>query len=162
MLPFVPGASRKVLNAVEGATDIGRAVNKTWGKLHSLGNGVWESISSGLRYGPDPRFPNRVQHVLNHASDIPTRAGMHGVFDTGRDALTTIDQAWEGMQQGYLDFTSRTVGNRTTYIIDTGGRIGYVGGQGGAVLGNPAAQHLLLVVDNGKDVVTAYPYIPTP
>jgi len=46
------------------------------------------------------------------------------------------------------------------YTIDMGWRIGYVGGRLGAAAGNPAASHIRLIIENGTDVITAYPIIP--
>jgi hypothetical protein len=38
-----------------------------------------------------------------------------------------------------------------------GRRVGWVGGQGGSVMGNPGVNNVLLVVRNGNQVVTAFP-----
>jgi hypothetical protein len=46
------------------------------------------------------------------------------------------------------------------YTIDMGRRVGYVGGRAGAAAGNPAANHIQLVVENGNQVISAYPIIP--
>jgi hypothetical protein len=101
-----------------------------------------------------------VQHVLRHAEDIPSRPGPlpHGVFDAGRSGtLRVIDEAWAIAQRGGPGVTVIQEGNRTVYIIDMGRRVGYIGGQGGADMGNPAAYRIKLVIENGNQVVTAYP-----
>jgi ABC-type lipoprotein release transport system permease subunit len=53
-------------------------------------------------------------------------------------------------------------GSRTVYTVYMGEQIGYVGGQVGAALGNPVAYHLQLVIEGANEVITAFPYIPTP
>jgi hypothetical protein len=130
------------------------------GKLTAEGNTYWRS-SSGLRYGPDPRFGNRIQHVLRHSVDDTSRAGLHGVFDAGKKGtLNVIDEAWNIAKQGGPGVSVVTQGSRTVYTIDIGRRIGYVGGQVGASLGNPAAHHIQLVIKGVDDVITAFPIIP--
>jgi hypothetical protein len=109
------------------------------GILRSAGNGTWVS-RGGLRYGADPNFGNRVRHLLNHASDIPTRPGRHGVFDAGRrGVLGVVDEAWAIAQRGGSGVSVSTQGARTVYTVDMGRRVGFVGGQAGAAAGNPAA-----------------------
>jgi len=130
------------------------------GRLTPEGDGVWRS-AGGLRYGPDPRYGNRVQHVLRHAEDDATRAVEHGVFDAGRaGTLGVIDEAWAIAQRGGPGVASVVRGNRVEYTIDMGRRIGYVGGRSGAAAGHPAASHIRLIIANGTDVITAYPIIP--
>jgi RHS repeat-associated protein len=130
------------------------------GRLTPEGGGVWRS-AGGLRYGPDPRYGNRVQHVLRHAEDDATRAVEHGVFDAGRaGTLGVIDEAWAIAQRGGPGVASVVRGNRVEYTIDMGRRIGYVGGRSGAAAGHPAASHIRLIIANGTDVITAYPIIP--
>lgn len=46
------------------------------------------------------------------------------------------------------------------YEIDMGRRVGYVGGQAGAAAGNPAANFIRLIIENGNEVVTAFPFRP--
>jgi RHS repeat-associated protein len=130
------------------------------GRLTAEGGGVWRS-SGGLRYGPDARYGNRVRHVLRHAVDDATRAVEHGVFDAGRvGMLGVIDEAWSIAQGGGARVTAVVRGSRVEYTVDMGRRIGYIGGRPGAAAGNPAARHIRLVIENGSDVVTAYPVIP--
>jgi hypothetical protein len=37
-------------------------------------------------------------------------------------------------------------------------RIGFVGGAPGAAAGHPEATYLAIIVENGRDIVTAYPF----
>jgi hypothetical protein len=103
----------------------------------------------------------RTEHVLNHAADIPGRPGAHGVFDAGREgAFAVVDEAWAMAQRGGPNVTVVPQGNRIQYTVDMGQRVGYVGGAGGATAGNPAANHVRIIVQNGNEVVTAFPLIP--
>ncbi len=130
------------------------------GVLRSAGSRVWQS-RAGLRYGADPNFGNRVRHVLNHAADIPSRSGAHGVLDAGRrGALGVVDEAWQIAQRGGSGVSVSTQGTRTVYTVDMGRRVGFVGGRAGAAAGNPAASHLRLVVQGGRDIITAFPVVP--
>lgn len=48
----------------------------------------------GLQYGADPKFGNRVDHVLDHTAPNPKKP-VHSVFNAqGDDALDLVDQAW--------------------------------------------------------------------
>jgi len=126
-------------------------------RLRYLGNETWES-PLGLQYGPDAQYGNRIQHVLRHAEDQPLRVGEHGVFDVGRQGVVGIvDEAWSIAQQGGPNVTVSTVGNKSVYTVDMGRRVGWVGGQSGSSLGNPAVNNIQLVIRNGNQVITAYP-----
>ena len=82
--------------------------------------GVWES-TAGLRYGPGSAQGNRVLHVLEHAADIPTRAGAHGVFAGGRSGtLASIDEAYLLGQAGGPGVTVAHQGARTVYTVNMG------------------------------------------
>jgi hypothetical protein len=134
---------------------------------NSGGIKTWES-PAGLKYGPDPspNFGNRIQHVLNHAKDIPNRPGKHGVFDGREEALHLTDEAWRKVLSGDSNVI-RTVnparGNvpaRDVYLVPMNKRTGYVGGQWGNANGLPEATHLRLVIENGRNVVSSFPVIP--
>jgi len=91
--------------AVNQAVAAARAAARL-GTLTAEGGGVWWS-SGGLRYGPDRRYGNRVQHVSRHAEADATRAVEHGVFDAGRAGmLGFIDEAWAIAQRGGPGVTS--------------------------------------------------------
>lgn len=63
-------------------------------------------------------------------------------------------------RQGGPGVTSVVQGNRTVHTTNMGRRVGYVGGQAGAALRNPGASHTKLVVENGNQVITAFPTVP--
>ncbi len=85
------------------------------------------------------------------------------MFDAGRKgALGIVDEAWEIAQAGGSRVVVEQQGVRTVYTVDMGRRVGFVGGQVGAAAGNPAASHVRLVIENMRDVITAFPIKPRP
>jgi hypothetical protein len=143
----------------EGAFGSGLSAAGATGRLRALGGGAWES-AAGLRYGPGSAQGNRVLHVLEHAADIPGRASPHGVFAGGRGSVIgTIDETYCLARAGGSRVSVAQQGVRTVYTVDMGRSVGFVGGQTGAALGNPAASHIRLVLE-GTDVITAFPVIP--
>ena len=68
-----------------------------------------------------------------------------------------IDEAWSITQKGGSNVTVTTVGAKSVYTVDMGRRVGWVGGQTGAALGNPAVNNIQLVTRSGNQVITAYP-----
>lgn len=99
----------------------------------------------------------RIDHVLYHAKDDPLRLGNHGVFDGGSDSvLAVIDEAYIRAQTPGPHVTVKVEGNRTVYDVDMERRIGFVGGQGGAKIGNPEVTRIRLVL-KGNEVITACP-----
>ena len=126
-------------------------------KLKKLGKETWLS-PAGLRYhGRDPAGLTRVEHIERHVKDEPSRAGSHGVFDGGSDvAFAVIDEAWKTAQQRKL--RPAREGDRSTYTVSMGRRIGYLGGRTGAARRNPPLTRVFIVFKTGtKDIVTAFP-----
>jgi hypothetical protein len=109
------------------------------------------------------RSEHRIDHVLRHGKDDPSRP-VHGVFTGDRDLiLAVIDEAWQLAQKGKPPkVVVEDEGDRTVYVIDLGRKIGFMGGQAGKRRNFPACRHVQLVVegDDGNEVVTAYPTIP--
>ena len=114
---------------------------------------------AGLVYG-ESHGEHRVDHVLKHAKDGPSRP-VHSVFDGDRDSiLRLIDEAYGLIKSGSnrvktiadpeLDF-------RAKYMVDMKRKIGYLGGKRGKRENYPPRTRLSLVLDNKKFVVTAYP-----
>lgn len=126
-------------------------------KLTPLGNDGWMS-PAGLKYvGRDGEGLSRKAHVLRHARDIPDRDGPHGVFDGGEElAFAWVDAAWQQIQQKKLK--PRNEGDRQTYTVSMGRRVGYLGGSVGNRKGKPPLTKIFLVIrTNTKEVVTAFP-----
>ena len=130
-------------------------------------NKVWDSAVTGLRYGPDKNYGNRVKHVLRHAEDQPNRKGKHGVFDAGpKGFLKVVDEGWLLKQSDPSSILKHTTGvspitggPREVFVIEMGRRIGFEGGKAGAQAGLPTATKLRLIIDDGKDVLSAFPTV---
>lgn len=125
--------------------------------LKELGNNVWLS-PAGLRYaGLDPAGLTRVEHVERHCRDIPDRDGPHGVFDGGSGvAFAVIDEAWQTAQENNL--RAEREGDRSSYTVNLGRRIGYLGGSTGARRRHPPLEKVFIVFETGtKNVITAFP-----
>ena len=113
--------------------------------------------SAGLMYVRGSEDGHRLKHVLKHAKDNLNKP-IHGVFDGSRDEiLAWIDQAYLKGLKGGKGTRVEEQGGRTVFTVDLGEKIGFVGGQVGKRKGNPSCRFLKLVVQNGADVVTAYP-----
>ena len=103
---------------------------------------------------------------MNHADDIPTRPGKHGVFDSRKDALQLADEAWLKIQNGESGITHTVnpargkMPARDVYVVPMNRRVGYVGGQWGNSNSLPEATYLRLVIENGNSVVSVFPVIP--
>ncbi|MCA9215179.1 MAG: hypothetical protein KDB27_19055 [Planctomycetales bacterium] len=138
----------------EAKEDVGQSYEKY---LKQIGVETWIS-PAGLKYtGRDPDGMTRVEHVLRHAQDVPDRRGSHGVFDGGKHkAFQTIDAAWKLAQKQRA--RPKVEGDRSTYTINMGRRVGYLGGQNGKRRRNPALNRVFIVVrTNTSEVVTAFP-----
>jgi hypothetical protein len=125
--------------------------------LRQIGKDTWLS-PAGLRYqGRDPAGLSRLEHICRHVQDEPSRDGPHGVFEGGRDvAFAVIDEAWQLAQTRRLRPVAE--GERSSYTVNMGRRIGYLGGRTGAAQGHPALSRVLIVYETGtKNIVTAFP-----
>ncbi|MCP9958347.1 hypothetical protein [Streptomyces sudanensis] len=82
--------------------------------------------------------------MLQHARENPSKPA-HGVFDTGRAGIfETVDEAWE---RRAFAVEVLPQGARTTYIIPVDRQVGY----------NPGENYISITVENGNEVVTAFP-----
>jgi len=92
------------------------------------------------------------------ASSIVSRP-IHGVF-TG-DPIAITDEAWAIAKQG--DAVAVREGNTAVYYVNMKRDIGYVGGQAGALGGNPSVQYIRLVIEGNSNLITSFPVsgIPT-
>jgi len=95
----------------------------------------------GLQYGADPKFGNRVDHVLDHTAPNPYKP-VHSVFNAqGDDALDLVDQAWA--RRGAPDPS-----DPAAFVVDMGRSVGTAG-----------ETSIRIVVRPGTtEVITAYPY----
>lgn len=91
------------------------------GTLENIGNTLWKS-KQGIIYGFDPKFGNRVKHVLAHTVPDATKA-KHSVFNVDRTkVIGLVDDAW-----------TRRVGSGTlsgkyrVWEVDMGRAIGTLG-----------------------------------
>ena len=85
------------------------------------------------------------------------------MFDAGRrGTLSVIDEGWRrALVDGSSDVKAIAQNNgNTRYEINMHQRIGYVGGAPGAAAGHPEADFLVIVVKNGREIVTAFPWRP--
>lgn len=128
-------------------------------ELEPIGRDRYRS-PAGLVYEPGPGGEHRIDHILRHAQDDPSRP-VHSVFDGDRnEILALLDEAYGLIQQG-SDRVRRERDSerkwREEYTIDMGRTIGYEGGQSGERKGYPKLKRLKLILDNDVEVVTAYP-----
>ena len=114
---------------------------------------------AGLIYGEN-RGEHRVDHVMRHGKDDPSRP-VHSVFDGNKDEiLRMIDEAYEQVKSnsGRVKKTpDKRLNFRAKYLIDMKRKVGYLGGKRGKRENFPARNKIALVLDNEKFVVTAYP-----
>lgn len=113
--------------------------------------------TAGLMYVPGSADGHRLKHVLKHAKDNPSKP-VHGVFDGDRDQiLEWIDKAYLMGKNGDKNARKESQRDRTVYTANLNQRVGYVGGQKGKRNNNKECRFLRLVIENGTEVVTAYP-----
>lgn len=113
--------------------------------------------TAGLMYVPGSADGHRLKHVLKHAEDNLSKP-VHGVFDGDRDQiLEWIDKAYVMGKKGEKGARKESQRDRTVYTANLNERVGYVGGQKGKRNGNKECRYLRLVLENGAEVVTAYP-----
>lgn len=115
--------------------------------------------TAGLMYVQGSQDGHRLKHVLKHAKDNLSKP-VHGVFDGNGDRdkiLAWIDIAYEKGKKGGSGTKKERQGDRTVYTVRMSDRIGFVGGQKGKRNNNRPCRCLRLVVQNGNEVVTAYP-----
>lgn len=128
-------------------------------ELKTVGGDTYQS-PAGLIYAPGPGGEHRIDHVMRHAVDAPSRP-VHGVFLSNDEdwVLATLDEAWTLAKQGGPGVESEDSRGRTEWTIDLPEPIGFVGGEQGARQNHPKTRRLKLVVE-GNRVVTAYPTWP--
>ena len=162
-----PGTSAKASNSTaktnpdRNSASAGKpekATEPPLGKL-TLVNKSREEFQStaGLMYVRGSEDGHRLKHVLQHAKDNLEKP-VHGVFSGDREQITAwIDEAYLKGKKGGKGTKVEQQGGRTVYTVDLGKKIGYVGGQVGERKRNPECRFLRLVIQDGNEVVTAYP-----
>ncbi len=96
---------------------------------------------NGLKYGYDPKYGNRVDHVLSHTTPNPNKK-THSVFTAqGDDALNLVDQAWA--RRGAPE-----PNDRKAFVVDMGRPVGTNGETRIRIIVDPAT----------NEITTAYPY----
>lgn len=125
------------------------------GVLKDIGRGAFES-TAGLIYRSE-RSENRVDHVMQHSHDIPSKP-VHGVFDGNREEiLALIDEAYMiAQKRGPPQVVTEDQGDRETITVNLNRKIGYMGGENGARRNHPPLKKIKLVLED-RDVITAYP-----
>jgi len=134
--------------------------NESGFALKEIGKNSYRS-PAGLVYTMGPRGEHRIDHVMLHAKDNPSRP-VHGVFDAESQdqVLTLLDEAYKLIKANDQSVDTRKADRgRTEYVIDMPKRIGYVGGNKGNQQNNPATKRLQLVLQDDR-VITAYPTWP--
>ena len=161
---FDPSAVARdtLLGGVTGGAGAHIQERAVLGPLRRIAPDTFESPGTGLVYGPDPNYGNRVNHVLRHTVDDPSRP-LHGVFDGDEHVFDVVDDAYTTAQNqapGAVRYPPQ--GTRQTTISPFDDGVGYVGGQHGGAAGNPSSRHVQLVVNNGNEVITSYPVAGIP
>lgn len=149
--PSVPRAT----NSPVAKTPVPQSDKPKLGVLRDIGRGAFES-TAGLIYRSE-RSENRVDHVLQHSHDIPSKP-VHGVFDGNREEiLALIDEAYMiAQKRGPPQVVTEDQGDRETITVNLNRKIGYTGGESGARRGHPPLKKIKLVLED-RDVITAYP-----
>ncbi|MGL4234944.1 RHS repeat-associated core domain-containing protein [Tabrizicola sp.] len=108
------------------------------------GNGSIVHVSpAGLKYGPDPKFGNRVDHVLAHTAPDASKP-KHSVFNVGGDdALGLVDEAWS--KRG-----ASVAGDPKTFVVDMGQVVGTNGETSIKIVADPQSGY----------ITTAFPWSP--
>lgn len=125
------------------------------GVLTLIGRDTYES-TAGLIYRPE-RSEHRIDHVMQHSTDIRSKP-VHGVFDGTRDEiLALIDEAYNlSRTRGPPQVIKEEQGDRQTITVNLNRKIGYMGGENGARRGHPPLKMIKLVLED-RDLITAYP-----
>lgn len=109
--------------------------------LKSIGDNIWQS-PAGLIYKPDPKFGNRVNHVLAHGK-VNHLKKTHTVFNlSDHEILKLIDEAW-------LIRKEPLISDPGTYIINMKRCIG--------TCGESAIR--LVTIPGTSEIITAYPVL---
>ncbi len=146
------------IEASQGKVESDDEGTKKFGFLVDLGRNRFRS-PAGLVYGPGSEEGHRLKHIEKHLKDQEDRPGSHGVFDGDMAAVVRwIDDAYQRAEKKAKGTTKRLEDERTVIEANFEKPIGYVGGRDGKRKGHPPAKRLRLVVDDRKNVITAFPF----
>ncbi len=111
----------------------------------------------GLLYPTELGYGNRAAHVLDHLEESAEKSSQ-GVYTITKDEVfPLIDQAYGQISEDPSRYFAEDQGKRQVYDVPMGQVIGYVGGQEGS---QAPASTLRVVLQEGNQVVTAFPVNP--
>ena len=113
---------------------------------------------AGLLYTMGPRGEHRIEHVMRHAKDQPSRPA-HGVFlgDGDQDAvLQIIDDAYSLVKKKSPRAKYESSDGKDKYDVDMQRKVGFDGGQKGQRNSHRALNKVRMILD-GNRVITAFP-----
>ncbi len=111
----------------------------------------------GLSYATELGYGNRAAHVLSHFEESADKASQ-GVFTVEKaEVFPMLDEAYARIAESPGRYHAEDQGKRQVYDVPMGRPIGYVGGQEGS---RGEASTLRVVLQNGNEVVTAFPVAP--
>ena len=126
-------------------------------ELKEVGRNRFES-PAGLLYTMGARNEHRIDHVMRHATDMPSRPS-HGVFigDGDRDTvLQLIDDAYELAKAKSPKAKHEESRGNDLWNVSMGRKVGFDGGQKGKRNGNKSLNSIRMILD-GNRVITAFP-----
>jgi len=126
--------------------------------LKEIGRETFES-PAGLVYRSGSADGHRLDHIMAHSKDIPSKP-IHGVFDGDRnEILMLIDEVWTMSQKrGPPDVEIKKERGRTVITAKLNRVVGYTGGESGKRKNYPKCSGVRLVVE-GRNVITAFPVL---
>jgi len=131
--------------------DAAKAVRE-W--LTSVGSKRYKS-PAGLVYTPSRR-EHRIEHVLLHCKDNPSKHA-HGIFTAdGVEVFKLIDEAYELAKSNSNRVKKEKSRGNQNYIVAMNRKVGYDGGAKGKRNGGRELKRLKLVLDDDR-VITAFP-----
>ena len=126
------------------------------GHITSLGKNSWKTRGGLFLKGKDPDGKNRLEHIMRHSSDSPSRP-KHGVFSISKaEIIELLDETWRQTAGNQKKASER--GGKTVFEYDTGREVGYLGGREGLNKKHPKLKSVRLVINNKKEVITFFPY----
>ncbi len=148
----LPGQNQKSNSAKDSAAgDAGTAV-RNW--LTSTGDNRYRS-PAGLVYTPS-RSEHRIEHVLLHCKDNPSKPA-HGIFlEKGVEVFKLIDEAYELAKAKSSRVQADRSQGKNTYVVEMNRKVGFDGGAKGKRNGGRELKRVKLVLADDR-VITAFP-----